>query len=273
MFTFDLLLDLSQSGCQPEIVEHLDNLLRALRDTGQVVNEDSPFVQKGTTLRVSILCPEAGALDTLTYSVFTINWLKKLEDALLTPIRFIPTGKDPRFEPYIEREKPSFYVLRHSGYSPLVNGDTGDCIPLYKIPQTWQYVSVMDGAPLGDREGYHDVWSWHQNYERIYGLWFNGGVGERFALRQMQDPGSELSKQGRAVCRSIEEVSGIPAYYFLFNYRRRNQQRESNWKCPLSGKDWLLPLAKRGDFIAFRCEESRLVSSFTSNSSAWSASH
>ena len=78
-----------------------------------------------------------------------------------------------------------------------------------------------------------------------------------------QDPNSTLSKQGRSVCQRIEEMTGIPTYYYLFNYRKRTRQQDLDSKCPLTGKEWLLEEAKRSDFMDFRCEDSRLVSVFT----------
>ena len=171
------------------------------------------------------------------------------------PIQFTPSGNNPRFTPYLDDVKPSFYVLNFSGYSPLVNGDSKERIPLYKIPHTYH-----------DNACYNDIQFWNNNYNRIYGLWFNGAVGEQFARQQMQDPNSALSKQGRAVCQRIEEVTGMPTYYYLFNYRKRTRQQDLAWKCPLTGKDWLIEVDKRSHFMAFRCEESRLVSTFTRNS-------
>lgn len=255
MFTFDILLDLSKTGYQAEIAEHLESLISCLYDSRQITNGDCTVVHAANTLRVSVTCPEMDALDAKNSTAYGKHRLEKIEEVLQMPVQFIPTGNDPRYLPYSDQEKPSFYVLYFAGYSPLIHGDSGDLIPLYKIPFTYH-----------DEACYNDILFWSNNYERIYGLWFNGAVGEQFARRQMQDPNSALSRQGRAVCQRIEELTGVPTYYFLFNYRRRTRQQDLDWKCPLCGKAWLIEGAAPSDFIAFRCAESRLVSGFTKNS-------
>lgn len=253
MFTFDIVLDCSKTGYEPEIMEHLENLICCLYDARQILNEeDCSFVYASNTIKVSVTCPELAALNPKNCTVYGRNWIERIEQLLQTPVQFTPTGNNPSFTPYLGEVKPSFYVLYFSGYSPLVNGDSHEQIPLYKIPFTYH-----------DDACYNDITFWNNNYNRIYGLWFNGAVGEQFAQQQMQDPNSALSKQGRTVCQRIEEVTGVPTYYFLFNYRKRSYQQELNWKCPLTGKDWLIEEAKRSDFIAFRCADSRLVSGFT----------
>lgn len=82
----------------------------------------------------------------------------------------------------------------------------------------------------------------------------------------MQDPHSALSIQGRAVGQRIEALTGVPTYYFLFNYHRRSLNQDRAWKCPLCGKDWLLEGAEPSDDLAFRCIDDRIVSEFTRNS-------
>lgn len=255
MFTFDIVLDLSKTGYQPEVTEHLEFLIGCLHHSRQIINEDCSFAQHSDALRASVTCPELDSLNPKNCTVYAKNWLDKLEGALQTPVQFMPTGIDSRYPPYTEQESPSFYILEFKGYSPLFNGDSNEPVPLYKIPFTYH-----------DDACYDDIRFWSNNYERIYGLWFNGAVGEQFALRQMQDVDSALSKQGRAVCQRIEEVTGVPTYYFLFNYRKRSLKQDLAWKCPLTGKDWLIKGALPSDDIAFRCAESRLVSRFTQNS-------
>ncbi len=256
MFTFDILLHLSKTAYHPEIAELLEDLLSALHDARQILGwEDCMFVHADNTLRVSVTCPQADSLNPKNSTVYGKSWLERIESVLQAPVQFIPTGNDLRYEPYIEQEKPSFYILCYGDYSPLVNGDTRQPIPLYKIPFTYH-----------DNACYNDIRFWERNYERIYGLWFNGAVGEQFARRQMQDADSALSKQGRAAGQRIEEVSGVPTFYFLFNYRRRSRKQDREWKCPDCGKEWWLEGRVPGDFIAFRCEGCRLVSSFTINS-------
>jgi predicted nucleic acid-binding Zn ribbon protein len=127
-------------------------------------------------------------------------------------------------------------------------------IPLYHIPPTHH-----------DSKCYDNLKSWERNYQRLYGLWLNGEVCEQFALRQLQDPRSKLSQMGREMCQRIEDLTGKPTYYFLLNYRRWTKAKDNTRKCPLTGKDWLLESKTSSDPIAFKCEESRLVSELSAN--------
>ena len=254
MFSFDIILDLSKTGHHPEIVEYLDDLLTCLADAQQIISADGTFVQTEHTLRVAVSCPELDALDVKNCTVHGKDWIEKIEAALQSPIQFIPTGIDPRHEAYTAQENPTVYILYGNRHFPLINEDTKRFVPLYKIPFTYH-----------DEACYNDVRSWNNNYERLYGLWFSG-IHEKFAQRQMQDPRSALSTQGRAVCQRIETLTGVPTYYFLFNYHRRNLTQDRAWKCPLCGKDWLLEGAEPSDELAFRCIDDRIVSAFTLNS-------
>ncbi len=253
MFSFDLVLNLSKIGYQPEIVDHLESLLINLADAQQIITSDCTLAQADHTIRVAVTCPELDALDVKNCTVYGKRTIEKIEAALQSPIQFIPTGIDPRYEPYIGQKKPTVYILQGNGIFPLLNGDSNSFIPLYKIPFTYH-----------DEACYNDVRFWNNNYERLYGIWFNG-IHEKFAQRQMQDPHSALSIEGRAVCQRIETLTGVPTYYFLFNYRRRSRTQERAWKCPLCGKDWLLEGAEPRDEFAFRCDEDRIVSRFTLN--------
>lgn len=253
-FTFEIVLDLSQTGYQAEVTEYLEHLVSCFADAQQIVHDDIAFVHAENTLRVSVTCPEADALEVKNCTIYGKQWIEKIEQTLKMPVQFIPTGRDPRYEAYTAQEKPPFYVLYGNRLFPLVYGGSDDFVPLYKIPFTYH-----DGAC------YNDVQFWNNNYGRMYGLWFSG-EWERYAQRQMQDPHTALSRQGRAVCQRIETVTGVPTFYFLFNYRRRTPAQDRAWKCPLCGKNWLLEGAEPTDTFAFRCEDDRIVSSFTINS-------
>ena len=138
---------------------------------------------------------------------------------------------------------------------PLICGDTHTEIPLYKIPKT-------------DHNGddYDNLFFWNKNYNRLHGLWF-GSEYEAFAEEQMQDPYSSISKAGRALCTLIEKLTGVPTYYFLHNYRPWSKEKDKQRKCPITGNDWRIEGKTSSDYIAFKCDESRLVSELSTNSS------
>lgn len=93
----------------------------------------------------------------------------------------------------------------------------------------------------------------------------NGVVGERWAQNQLQSHDSSLSIQGIKCCKRIEEVTGTPTYYFLFNYRAWGQKKDKLRKCPNCQEDWLIEGRTPKDTYAFKCDNCRLVSELSPN--------
>lgn len=128
----------------------------------------------------------------------------------------------------------------------MLCGDTGTAIPLYRIPYTYQ----------GDC--YDNVYFWWLQMKRLSGLWF-GCYYDEFTEAQMSDVDSIINKKGRELCTLIESLTGVPTYYFLFNNRTWTTQEDLARKCPVTGRDWRIEGKTTGE-IAFKCDESRLVS-------------
>ncbi len=250
MPVFDITLDLSRCGYEDSEVEHaLWSWLVCLHSAGQITNDDYVFVWKDTTLRVTVVCPEREALFIKTPMKYARQQRARLEAITGGGITFEEAGMEPQEGAYEVPRRSSFYILRSGWFSPLICGDTFRPVPLYLIPPT---------DPDGD--SYDNVRTWEYSYRRLYGLWLNGTVGEQFALRQMQDPRSTLSSIGRDLCHRIETLTGTPTYYFLMNDRHWSRKQDLSRKCPLTGKAWRIEGATTSDFIAFKCDASRLVS-------------
>ena len=63
MKVFDIIIDVSKSGFEDsELEHHLWDLLSFLYDTRQIASDDYQFVRSGDSVRVSVACPEPGAL-------------------------------------------------------------------------------------------------------------------------------------------------------------------------------------------------------------------
>ena len=111
----------------------------------------------------------------------------------------------------------------------------------------------------GEHGDYEDVRHWGYHYCAFDSLWFASGIGERFAYRQLSDADSELSKEGRDLCRRIEAGAGVPTYYYLMRYFARSKKGELKSRCPDCGGEWL----NESDSLKryeFRCDRCRLVS-------------
>jgi predicted nucleic acid-binding Zn ribbon protein len=256
MNVFDIIIDISKSGYEDTELEHnLWDYLVFLNDTCQITNDDYIFTKSGDTIRVRVVCPEADTLFIENTTSYVKQARQKLEQLIGCPIRYEKVGTEPQVRNYRIPQNSSFYILYYGDFSPLICGDTLKPIPLYCIPPTHD-----DGLC------YDNLHTWERSYKRLYGLWINGLVGERFALKQMQNADSILSQAGRELCQRIEDLTGKPTYYFLFNYRGWSKAQDLARKCPVTGQDWIIPgKTSSDDYIAFKCDESRLVSELSAN--------
>ncbi len=226
-----------------------------LERTGQVLKNNHQIIINDNTIRISVICPEKKSLSSKYNSVYNVENIRQLEQTIGGKIQHLPTGRDADNISYKVPESASFYILRYGWESPLMCGDTNKSIPLYKIPCT-------------DHGGvdYDNIYFWNKNYERLNGLWLSSGAYEDFAQEQLQNVNSPINKTGRDLCSIIEKKTNIPTYYFLFNYRGWTEKEDFARKCPLTGNNWSIKDKTTTDFIAFKCDKSRLVSELSTNS-------
>ena len=261
MYTFNIIVK-NASLCE-DIVHHIYTYLHMLSNTGQILHRDHLLVQKNNTIEIAVACPEIDSLDPKNSNKYGVEYQKKIEVGTGEKIEFLETGTEPdypfpRYE--INRENSSFYILRYSLSSPLLCGDTLKPVPLYKIPYT------SDKDANGNDTCHDNIWSWERHYKSLYHLWLaSQEVTEEFAANQMQNVHSIHNKKGRELCQIIEEKTGVPTYYFLFNYRNWTVQEDLDRKCPITGREWRINDKTSSDFIAFKCYESRLVSELSTN--------
>lgn len=254
--TFNIELDISKTGYHDEYEHDFYAYLSGLEDSRQITDEDYTISLSGNKLSVRVTCPEESALDIKNTPVRALKCRERLEELAGNKLQFIKTGTSIGWEKYTIPEKSSFYFLMDHDISPLRCGDSGESIPLYKIPYTYH-----------DNCCYNDVRDWRRDYDCVKRMWFRGSVSERFMQYQLQDHRSALSKAGRAVCKRIEELTGVPTYYYLFNYRCISQEQDKKRPCPETGKKWFIEGGHPNELIDFKCDKSRLVSSLTNNSS------
>ncbi|MDW7694497.1 DUF2310 family Zn-ribbon-containing protein [Flammeovirgaceae bacterium SG7u.111] len=235
--------------------EIADFYFQSLYDSRQIINEEWQYVSIENGVSLNLFCPEPDSFKETNSTIYANKWRSKIEKELSCLMEFHYLEIDPEFGEIQIPEKKEFIILKTARFSPLIEGVSLKQIPLYKIPYTYY-----------DEECYSDINFWENNYVRIEGLWFNGAVGEKWAQNQLQSNNSELSKQGIECCKKIEEVTGIPTYYYLFNYRAWGKKKDKKRKCPNCGDDWLVERVVPNVFYAFKCDKCRLISEFSSNS-------
>jgi predicted nucleic acid-binding Zn ribbon protein len=185
------------------------------------------------------------------HSQWGVSALKKLIGALgCDPQwRIIDDDVPKRFPAW--RRSSSFYLFTHAfdDASPVCCGDSGEPIPVYLLPISDQ-----------DRQ---DLYSWAGSYKEFDKVWLASGALEIPAYKQIADPKSDLSVDGRDLCAKIEKATEKPTFYYLPRYWGRNDG-EATRLCPLCGGEWRLSdqNADMAPFhkFQFKCDSCRLVS-------------
>ncbi len=107
------------------------------------------------------------------------------------------------------------------------------------------------------------LYHWERTYRQYDNIWLGCGELEIPIYRQLADPESELSNEGRNICSAIEKSSGVPTYYFLMRYWGR-RKGESSRRCPSCGTQWNIEQKKSKNQkfwnFHFQCHKCRLVS-------------
>lgn len=134
--------------------------------------------------------------------------------------------------------------------SPIRRGDNGKPVPTYRIP-----ISETERC---------DLTLWKSSYVRTDEIWIASGTLEIPAYKELVEPESGLSEIGRELCKSIEDTTGIPTFYYLDRYYAYGDERESQRKCPVCGGKWRSKTPESGKkkevTFDFRCIKCRLVS-------------
>lgn len=252
MFTYDLILDLTYVSYE-EIAYECENLLIYLHGNLQIISEDYQLIQENNHLRIPVTCPEQTSLESRYGHRSARHFLDCLRQKTRAELQIRPTGRAADFMDYRVPVSSEFYLLYGRDFSPVLCGETYQPIPLYCLP-----------ALEPQLNSYHELNRWHSIYQSLDTLWSMSHYGEKYALGQMQDVHSPLSRQGIALCRQIEQLTGVPTYYFLTNRRQWSEKQDKARKCPLTGNDWLIEGSTFNDFIGFKSEEARLVSELSS---------
>ncbi len=231
------------------IIDEFDMLMSHYRGSGQTQGRvESQYVKDNKIVCLPYTL-EKTSLDPKYDNFYVDKKKKEVEELCNAKLQFKTLGKShPAYEGPCNCGKSSFYILItnfRSIDSPLNCGDCNDSIPLYRLPKYYDY-------------GYMPILSWESNYQSCDHLQMNCEVGERWALNQMENVNSQLSKQGIAICKKLAEQNNIPVYYYLFNYEKYRDKKE-NIKCPLCNNNWDLNEQLHGQYD-FKCDRCRLVS-------------
>lgn len=109
--------------------------------------------------------------------------------------------------------------------SPIICGDCGKEIPLFRVPYLYK------------EEEHWSILSFQSMYKAVDRLWMDG-LSDRFTKRQIVDYKSQLNKVGIDICSELETKVNKPVYYLLgnpiggwFEFEKNNKTLASCPKC------------------------------------------
>lgn len=255
MYIQQIAIEIKTETDKDQLVEEFGLLMSYYRGNGQTQGKiESQYIEKGKIVCLPFTL-EKNSLDQKYNNFYVNRQSKKIEELCNSKLTFKTVGKS--YDSYTapcECKKPDFYILITNYLtieSPLSCGTCDKSIPLYKLPVYYDY-------------GYMPILSWETNYVSCDSLQMNCEVGERWALNQMQEITSQLSKQGLEICKKIEELTSIPTYYYLHNYKKFKGDQLIR-PCPSCGKKWNLKAPLHG-FYNFKCDKCKIVSTLSPNS-------
>lgn len=260
MYVQEIFIDICSDIDRNEAIEEFDLLMAYYRDAGVIQWEiQSEFIAKNV-LRTFPYTHERDSLLNVFDDFYVRQQTERLERLCDSKIRFrtVGTTRFDRLGTVCECRNGNFYVL-FTNYvsivSPLMCGICNEPIPLYKIP-------------VFEDHGYVPILNWQSNYQSCDTLQMNCEVGESWATEQMQNPESELSKQGRRICSKIETLTSAPTYYYLYNCRSISENEDRLRPCPNCWGKWLIdnPTELYWLIMCFKCDQCRLISHATLSS-------
>ncbi len=234
----------------------INQVIEQWRYNGQILGREIPLfhaeleTQQGIAVRV--VCPEQQSLLPEFNNSAVQSALDKAQSAGINFDSFQVIADDLNSDLTYQGERPSWQVL-YTTYlqscSPLHSGDDNLPIPLYKFFKNAPHLSL-------------DLIKWQENWQACDQLQMNGTALEQQALAEISDFQSNLSKHGYALCKEIEQHTGIPTYYYLYRIGGESLGAEQQRRCPSCHKNWALktPLF---DLFDFKCDQCRLVSNLS----------
>lgn len=255
MYIQEISININSKIDKDELVDEFGLLMSFYRGSGQTQGSlESQYIVDNKIVCLPYTL-EKNSLNKKYDNFYVARQTKKLEELFKAKIQCKTVGKNyASYKSPCNCKTSSFYILITNYmtiYSPLTCGDCNNYVPLYKIPKYYDH-------------GYIPILSWETNYKSCDSLQMNCEVGERWALNQMQEVNSQLSKQGLQICNKISELTKLPTYYYLHDYRKYKSD-QSKKKCPNCNSKWHLkePLHK---YFDFKCDDCKLVSVISPNS-------
>ena len=190
-----------------------------LRKTGQVY-ENFQVVSEPDAYAVYVIMPGADALDLAFCSEESVETVKKL--AAIFSLKVESLGPAITSEDSCACEASTWYMLYTdltTDVSPVVCGDCGKPVPLYRLPA------------ILDKEGQSNFLNWQDQFKALQQLDMHN-YNHEMTSREIYEPTSRINKMGRALCRATEGAKKVPVFYHM------ELRRDADAVCPLCGREW-----------------------------------
>jgi len=255
MYIQEISIDINTKVNKDELIEEFGLLMSFYRNNGQIQGKlESQYINNNKIVCLPFSL-EKNSLNKKFNNFYVNQQSKKIEALCNSILTFKTVGKSyDNYKTPCNCNKPDFYILITnyiSIASPLTCGTCNKSVPLYRLPIYYDY-------------GYMPILSWETNYISCDSLQMNCEVGERWALNQMQEITSQLSKQGLEICKKIEELTLIPTFYYLHNYKKLREDQLSK-PCPGCNNKWELK-NQLHNFYDFKCDKCKIISIISPNS-------
>ena len=192
-----------------------------LRKTGHVYENFNIVREASGNYAVYVIMPGADALDLEFCTEEAVDIIKKL--AVIFSLKVESVGSAITCENSCSCEDSSWYMLYSDlamEESPVICGDCGRPVPLYKLPA------------ILDKEGQSNLLNWQDQFKTFQKLDMYNYAHE-YTSGELYNPASRLNKMGRALCRAMEKAKSVPVFYHL-----ERSFKEKKDTCPLCNREW-----------------------------------
>lgn len=243
---FNCLVDIEISQAQAAISKLLDEY----RYNGQIIGREFPIILVDGHFDVLFVCPEQDSVAVKYNTDLVTEAFENIAKCGLSLPEFKLMGLESQSDFADQCDNPSPLVLYSTfvqSCSPIRCLEHFSPVPLYKLPEAVRYQLIK----------------WQESQAACDQLQMNELKAiEPNVVQQLGDPDSELMVKGKVLCDTVEQLTQVPVYRYLYRVGGESYETEKTRLCPSCNGEWRLdePLH---DLFDFKCDDCQLVSNIS----------